>query len=172
MVEEESDDTEAVVKLLELNDAINTTIQRYRLVKKGDLAGASALPTMEAIASGSAKPPPPIEGSLIDLLDDDPNDSKAPQQASTSTNSLQEDLLGLSIDDPNGSIGPGGGIALGFGANQSWFTSTTMYEFSSNCVSRYSRASSSLLYNPRQFFQSATRICFSVSQARPFCNFW
>jgi ADP-ribosylation factor-binding protein GGA len=117
MVEEESDDTEAVVKLLELNDVINTMVEKYNLTKKGEYAAARALPPI------ASNPPPAYtptitEDSLIDLGGDTPNGSLPPTGAS-SASALQEDLLGLSIDDPNGSIGVGGGIALGFGANTS-----------------------------------------------------
>ena len=44
MCEEESDDSEAVAKLLEINDSIHRTIERYKLIKKGDLDAASKIP--------------------------------------------------------------------------------------------------------------------------------
>ena len=43
MCEEESDDQEAVAKLLEINDSIHRTIERYRLIKKGDVDAASKI---------------------------------------------------------------------------------------------------------------------------------
>jgi ADP-ribosylation factor-binding protein GGA len=121
MVEEESDDAEAVVKLLELNDVINTTLERYNLVKKGNLDAAKALPltparTVTTAAPASASSSAPVEDSLIDLGGDS-NGQSAQSGPSGNNGSLQDDLLGLSIDDPNASIGAGGGIALGFGAN-------------------------------------------------------
>lgn len=124
MVEEESDDVEAVVKLLELNDIINTIVEKYTLIKKGDINAARALPTVapHPTSSGTAKPAPApvVEDSLIDLGGDmETNGSSSSAPRSTGGSSLQDDLLGLSIDDPNGSIGNGGGIALGFGANTS-----------------------------------------------------
>jgi hypothetical protein len=123
MVEEESDDAEAVVKLLELNDVINTTLERYNLVKKGNLDAAKALPltparTVTTAAPASASSSAPVEDSLIDLGGDS-NGQSAQSGPSGNNGSLQDDLLGLSIDDPNASIGAGGGIALGFGANSS-----------------------------------------------------
>ncbi|KAI5817502.1 VHS domain-containing protein [Pyronema omphalodes] len=122
MVEEESDDAEAVVKLLELNDAINTIIEKYMLVKKGDINGARALPNVSPYPAASSAAKPSQEDSLIDLLGDEPtNGSGAVASSSTpgpsNSTLLQDDLLGLSIDDPSATIGQGGGIALGFGAN-------------------------------------------------------
>ncbi|CCX33237.1 Similar to Probable ADP-ribosylation factor-binding protein C25H2.16c; acc. no. P87157 [Pyronema omphalodes CBS 100304] len=124
MVEEESDDADAVVKLLELNDAINTIIEKYMLVKKGDINGARALPNVSPYPAASSAAKPAQEDSLIDLLGDEPmNGSGAAASSSTPgpSNSalLQDDLLGLSIDDPSATISQGGGIALGFGANTS-----------------------------------------------------
>lgn len=121
MIEEESDDTDAVVKLLELNDIINTTVERYTLTKRGNLDAARALPLI------SSQSPPPfaesssstavVETSLIDL-DSDLNGGSGPSAPGISgkSGSLEDDLLGLSFQD-NGPFGQGGGIALGFGAN-------------------------------------------------------
>jgi ADP-ribosylation factor-binding protein GGA len=125
MVEEESDDAEAVVKLLELNDAINTIIEKYMLTRKGDINGAKALPTVAPYTPSSSatksSATAAVEDSLIDLggdMDGPVNgSSSAPGPSKSSL--LQDDLLGLSIDDPSASIGQGGGIALGFGANTS-----------------------------------------------------
>lgn len=121
MIEEESDDTDAVVKLLELNDIINTTVERYMLTKKGNLDAARALP----LISGSSPPPfaepsssaSAVEASLIDL-DNDLNGGSGPSVPSATGKglSLEDDLLGLSFQD-SGPFGQGGGIALGFGAN-------------------------------------------------------
>lgn len=122
MCEEESDDHEAVAKLLEINDSIHRTVERYKLMKKGDLEGA------QKVASGA---PPPLssgpsksaaqELSLIDF-DGEPdttNGSGSGQPASQSAG-IENDLLGLSMDD-SASYGQGGALTLGFGANQSKF---------------------------------------------------
>src|SRR5688500_6464108 len=126
MVEEESDDAEAVVKLLELNDIINTILEKYILVKKGDLNAARALPTVANAPQGppaaSSSASAAQEDSLIDLGGDLGGSANGSAQAagpSNTASSLQDDLLGLSIDDPNASIGQGGGISLGFGENTS-----------------------------------------------------
>lgn len=126
MVEEEQDDHEAVVKLLELNDIINTTLERYNLVRKGDLAAAAKLPALQAGTLGAAPPKrKQQEVSLIDF-DNDANGSGPSMQQSTKSSSLEDDLLGLSFGEaPQSSggssfdfvFGSGGGIALGFGAN-------------------------------------------------------
>jgi ADP-ribosylation factor-binding protein GGA len=124
MCEEESDDQEAVAKLFEINDSINRTIERYKLIKKGDLESAQKIPqgtlgTSTGVAKNSNN-----ELSLIDFGGDQEQQSTegaagpsshAPQ-APGSTESLEEDLLGLSFQDQ--SYGQSGGIALGFGANR------------------------------------------------------
>lgn len=121
MCEEESDDTAAVAKLLEINDSLHRVVERYRLMKKGDLEGAAKLAAGAPISlsgpaakqGGSAA----AEVSLIDLdADGDANNSSA-AGGSSQAGSLENDLLGLSIGDSSGSFGQGGGIALGLGAN-------------------------------------------------------
>src|ERR1700759_4839224 len=67
MCEEESDDHEAVAKLLEINDSIHRTVERYRLMRKGDVEAANKI-TRESVGvplagGGSAQ----NELSLIDL---------------------------------------------------------------------------------------------------------
>ncbi|KAK5012802.1 ARF-binding protein, partial [Cryomyces antarcticus] len=120
MCEEESDDTEAVAKLFEINDSIHRTIERYKLIRKGDLEGASKIPkgTLGTSGAGVTKGPD-NELSLIDFGGAD--DSAPPTAASTSStaasqpaskgNALEDDLLGLSMGDDN--YGVGGGISLG-----------------------------------------------------------
>ncbi|PKX94607.1 VHS domain protein [Aspergillus novofumigatus IBT 16806] len=90
MCEEESDDPEAVHKLLEINDSIHRTIERYKLVKKGDYDAASKIP----------------KGTLGTTTGSNGN---APLAAGGS--SLENDLLGLSIEEPL----PAGSISLGPG---------------------------------------------------------
>ncbi|KAF3907183.1 hypothetical protein ABW21_db0208550 [Orbilia brochopaga] len=111
MAEEESDDAEAVAKLFTLNDTINATIEKYKLLKQGDHAGAAAV-------KPGAVPPGATSTDLIDLMGDEIGSSGASNNnndAGKRTSSLEDDLLGLSI----GSGSDGGGIALGFGANSS-----------------------------------------------------
>lgn len=121
MIEEESDDTDAVVKLLELNDIINTTVERYTLTKRGNLDAARALPLISGqfppASAESSSSAAPVETSLIDL-DNDLNGGGGPSVPNVTgkAGSLEDDLLGLSFQD-NGPFGQGGGIALGFGAN-------------------------------------------------------
>ncbi|EWC45553.1 hypothetical protein DRE_05411 [Drechslerella stenobrocha 248] len=110
MAEEESDDAEAVAKLFTLNDTINATIEKYKLLKKGDYAGAAAV-------KPGALPPGATSTDLIDLMGDEISSNGAPNDTGGDTgkrtSSLEDDLLGLSIGSGAGS----GGIALGFGAN-------------------------------------------------------
>lgn len=123
MCEEESDDHEAVAKLLEINDSIHRTVERYRLLKKGDIEGAKALASGQPVAStsngsGGAGKSAAQELSLIDFDAEPSGGDAASQSASQGGNSLENDLLGLSLGETS-SFGQGGGIALGFGANTS-----------------------------------------------------
>ncbi|KAK4993375.1 ARF-binding protein [Elasticomyces elasticus] len=123
MCEEESDDTEAVAKLFEINDSIHRTIERYKLIKKGDLEGANKIPrgTLGTSGAGVTKGPD-NELSLIDFGDSgEPamtptvTDSKLSTLASSAParkgNALEDDLLGLSMSE--GSFGSSGAISLG-----------------------------------------------------------
>lgn len=115
MCEEESDDSEAVAKLLEINDSIHRTIERYKLVKKGDVEAASKIPkgtlgTTTGVSKNAAN-----ELSLIDfepepISNGEANGSSPKQSQNTS---VEDDLLGLSMDEKP--FGQSGGIALGFG---------------------------------------------------------
>ncbi|KJX97763.1 vhs domain-containing protein [Zymoseptoria brevis] len=120
MCEEESDDTEAVAKLFEINDSIHRTIERYKLIKKGDIAAANAIPKGTLGVSGAGvKKGPDTELSLIDFAgpEDSAPSEPAHQQSISSTapksagNALEDDLLGLNMGD--GNYGQGGGITLG-----------------------------------------------------------
>ncbi|KAF2155137.1 VHS-domain-containing protein [Myriangium duriaei CBS 260.36] len=126
MCEEESDDHEAVAKLLEINDSIHRTIERYRLVKKGDIAGAEKIPKGTLGVTGAGvKQGPGNELSLIDFggIDEEQQQQTAAESSSSQAatpakkgNALEDDLLGLSIggDTP---FGQGGGISLGTSSN-------------------------------------------------------
>lgn len=119
MCEEESDDQEAVAKLFEINDSIHRTIERYKLIKKGDLEAAAKIPQGTLGTSTGVGKNANNELSLIDFSgDSEPEQQfngggKAPQHV----DSLEDDLLGLSFQDQT--YGQGGGIALGFGENSS-----------------------------------------------------
>lgn len=125
MCEEESDDHEAVAKLLEINDSIHRTVERWKLLKKGDIEGANK------IAAGAPIPPSQPSGKAssssaaneLSLIDFDaeatepngPGGGSGPSQAG-----VENDLLGLSLEGgSNGTFGQGGGISLGFGNNAS-----------------------------------------------------
>lgn len=119
MCEEESDDHEAVAKLLEINDSIHRTVERYKLMKKGDVDAASkiakgTLGTSTGVGKNAAN-----ELSLIDFDGDAETNgsSSAPAPAGSSAGGLEDDLLGLSMGETN--FGQGGGISLGFGNNAS-----------------------------------------------------
>ena len=121
MCEEESDDSAAVAKLLEINDSIHRTVERYKLIRKGDLDAALKIPQGTLGTSTGVSKTSENELSLIDL-DGDPSPSSTPASGQDASNqprqeSLEDDLLGLSIQGHT--YGQGGGIALGFGANTS-----------------------------------------------------
>ncbi|KAI1188593.1 ADP-ribosylation factor-binding protein GGA2 [Nemania serpens] len=124
MCEEESDDHEAVAKLLDINDSIHRTVERWKLLKKGDIEGANKLaqgapiPTPSA-TSGKAKSSAANELSLIDFDGDmGTNGTGSAAASSSQAAGVENDLLGLSLGDSTSSFGQGGGISLGFGANQ------------------------------------------------------
>ena len=119
MCEEESDDADAVAKLLEINDSIHRTIERYKLMKAGNVDAANkiakgTLGTSTGVGKNAAN-----ELSLIDF---DPEPSAPSQSSATNGNlldsvpapapggqtSVEDDLLGLSLDG-----GPTGMISLG-----------------------------------------------------------
>jgi len=117
MCEEESDDSEAVAKLLEINDSIHRTIERYKLVKNGDVEAAAKIPkgtlgTTTGVSKNAAN-----ELSLIDFEPEPISNGEANGSSSkqTQNTSVEDDLLGLSMDDKP--FGQSGGIALGFGTN-------------------------------------------------------
>lgn len=118
MCEEESDDQEAVAKLFEINDSIHRTIERYKLIKKGDLEAASKIPKGTLGTSTGVSKSADNELSLIDLDgDSEPNEASTSGRNARGPQSLEDDLLGLSFE--NNTYGQGGGIALAFGANSS-----------------------------------------------------
>lgn len=126
MCEEESDDHEAVAKLLEINDSIHRTAERYKLMKKGDIEGAAKVaaggPPPSAAGATASSSSAANELSLIDFDVDASSNGAQPNSAaapSASAGGLENDLLGLDIGGESSSFGQGGGIALGFGANQS-----------------------------------------------------
>lgn len=102
MCEEESDDHEAVAKLFEINDSIHRTVERYKLLKKGDYEAANkiargTLGSTMGVAKGENN-----ELSLIDFDEPAPEQSVALSttpalEASKGKGSggLDDDLLGL-----------------------------------------------------------------------------
>lgn len=117
MCEEESDDPEAVNKLLEINDSIHRTIERYKLMKKGDYTGATSIPEGTlGTKTGVSK----NANNELSLIDFDPEPS-ASEQSAQEGNLLENDLIGLSFQDQtspannnNTSISLGLGMVLFF----------------------------------------------------------
>lgn len=121
MCEEESDDHEAVAKLLEINDSIHRTVERYKLMKKGDVEAAAkiargTLGTSTGVSKNADNELSLIDFDPVDDLNGGSNGGSSkplPQQPG----GLEDDLLGLSMGET--SFGQGGGISLGFGTNTS-----------------------------------------------------
>jgi ADP-ribosylation factor-binding protein GGA len=116
MCEEDSDDSEAVAKLLEINDSIHRTVERYKLIKKGDVDAAAKIPkgtlgTSTGVGKNAA--------NQLSLIDFDPESSQQTDTEQVSgaggSTGVENDLLGLSMDDKPSS--QAGGISLGFGSN-------------------------------------------------------
>ena len=151
MCEEESDDSEAVAKLLEINDSIHRTVERYKLVKKGDVEAASKIPkgtlgTTTGVGKNAAN-----ELSLIDF-DPEPTSNGTANGSSSSqaqNTSVEDDLLGLSMDDKP--FGQSGGIALGFGTNSSMSGSALPPR-----SMQYATTSSPAPVNPSQTIQQSS----------------
>lgn len=120
MCEEESDDHEAVAKLLEINDSIHRTVERYKLMRKGDIDAANKIAKGAPVDLGgsSSTAATANELSLIDLDEAPTNGAGSSSRDPPRATSVEDDLLGLSIGDGAG-YGQTGGIALGFGANTS-----------------------------------------------------
>ncbi|RMD42367.1 hypothetical protein DV735_g2786, partial [Chaetothyriales sp. CBS 134920] len=113
MCEDESDDAEAVAKLLEINDSINRTIQRYRLMKAGNIADANKI---EKGTLGTTTGVGKDAANQLSLIDFDPEPTDAPNSPPTGPAAislfdappadavpqaharLEDDLLGLSLD--------------------------------------------------------------------------
>ncbi|OAA49574.1 VHS domain-containing protein [Metarhizium rileyi] len=132
MCEEESEDHEAVARLFEINDSIHRTVERYRLMKKGDVEGAAKVAAGAPVASTATAAPAGSgatanEPSLIDFDADAANSGNdmansqpniAGAGGSSQAGGLENDLLGLDISSSSSDFGQGGNIVLGFGANQ------------------------------------------------------
>lgn len=184
MCEEESDDQEAVAKLFEINDSIHRTIERYKLIKKGDVDGASKIPQGTLGTSTGVSKTADNELSLIDFSGDPEPAASASDNANGSREqsgaSLQDDLLGLSVQDQD--YGQGGGIALGFGANSSNRSFSSAIRICTNLTSqRRTRTITSIINHTGQLRQgfcaeynySTTASSFTCqTKLRPFqiCN--
>jgi hypothetical protein len=122
MCEEESDDHDAVAKLLEINDSIHRTVERYKLMKKGDIEGANQVARGALLSTNPVGRSAANELSLIDFDGDlDTNGTGATGQSASRQTRVEDDLLGLSIGESS-TYGQTGGISLGFGANTSQST--------------------------------------------------
>jgi ADP-ribosylation factor-binding protein GGA len=147
MCEEESDDAEAVAKLLQISDSIGRTIERYRLVKKGDVEGAARIPKGTLGTTTGVSKNANNEFSLIDFdpePDPDANGESAQAGgggAAHGATSLEDDLLGLSFGD-RPQTGP---VALELGMSPDLHSPSVHGYYNTNITRRCSDGC-----NPRQ----------------------
>ncbi|BDD60652.1 hypothetical protein MAP00_005758 [Monascus purpureus] len=99
MCEEESEDPEAVNKLLEINDSIHRTIERYKLMKKGDFEGATNIPKGTLGTKTGVSKNANNELSLIDFDPEPEVEEHSTEPAAQTSSSLENDLIGLSFQD-------------------------------------------------------------------------
>lgn len=109
IITEEQDDPDAVQNLLKLNDSVNLLVDKFNLLKAGDLANASKI---KVASNGSG-----VQQSL-NLIDFDDDDSATatppPQQQGGTVDDLLGDLNSLSFNNPpQANYGLGGDISLG-----------------------------------------------------------
>ncbi|KAI5294643.1 hypothetical protein KEM52_003540 [Ascosphaera acerosa] len=155
MCEEESDDTEAVSKLLSINDSIHRTIERYKLLKSGDHDAAARIPQGTLGTTTGVKKTANQEFSLIDLdeaLDlseggqvaadtaaaGGSSSTQVPDTAaatSTSPDTHQGDLLGLSFSDQTPAQAAAAAAAAASGHAHPLSTSQILANFASGPVS-------------------------------------
>ncbi|KMQ44021.1 Coatomer/clathrin adaptor appendage, Ig-like subdomain [Trichophyton rubrum] len=127
MCEDESEDNEAVSKLLEINDSIHRTVQRYKLIKAGDVTAASNIPRGTLGTSTGVKKNAANELSLIDFGGEEEQVSAASNGSTAvkppAASALEGDLLGLSFqDEPQGQ----GSVALSLGPAEEGASSVSL----------------------------------------------
>ena len=127
MCEEESEDAEAVAKLLEINDSIHRTIERYKLMKAGNIEAANKI---EKGTLGRTTGVGKNAANELSLIDFDPEPSVSAESSNTNGSLLdgtvgtsstsakpttvEDDLLGLSLGETGSiSLGPGTTFASG-----------------------------------------------------------
>lgn len=143
MCEEDSEDHEAVAKLFQINDSIHRTIERYKLIKKGDIEAANKIPqgTLGRTGAGVSQGPNNTL-NLIDFGDPEPapapvagQTSSASQQPAPKGNALEDDLLGLSLGGD--SYGQSGSISLGASNGSGMTVTCNFLSFADTCISSW-----------------------------------
>jgi ADP-ribosylation factor-binding protein GGA len=117
-VEDEADDTEAVSKLLELNQLIAADLERYDKLRKGDYQGAAAV-VVNPLSDPITPTKRPTNGGVAptSLIDFDGElaggAAGGAGKGGDAGGNLLDDLAGLSFQSQPLSFGQGGSIALG-----------------------------------------------------------
>uniref|UniRef100_A0A060T5R1 ARAD1C14498p n=1 Tax=Blastobotrys adeninivorans TaxID=409370 RepID=A0A060T5R1_BLAAD len=120
MIQEEKDDHEATVKLIALNDYINSLVDKYDKLRNGDSAGASAVKIMRPEGASAPKTDTTKQqliDNLIDLDQDEPSPAQQSGSSSQTQTSSQEPQPENLIDALDGLSF--GNIALGSPASHS-----------------------------------------------------
>ena len=156
-----------MAKLFEINDSIHRTIERYKLIKKGDVEAANKIRqgTLGRSGAGVSKGPDNTL-NLIDFGDPEPPPTAAASSSDGATqpapkgNALEDDLLGLSLG--GSSYGQSGSISLG-GSNGSGrsgkrtfydYTNTMQYSVSPAFPCPNHKFNSRLLHNRSTIYSS------------------
>lgn len=172
IIEEEQDDEEAVQDLLKINDTVNSLVEKYNLLKAGDVQNASKL---HVASAGSG-----VQQSL-NLIDFDDDDSSPAPEANNQSNSGVDDLLGeignLSFGNnsnpTSNNFGSGGDITLDFSSNQPSRATSPNYDIfnqlSSNTSSTAATSSNPTVASSNQnaFASLDTSLIGSFSQQPP-----
>lgn len=147
MIEEETEDQEAVGRLLELSEVINADLEKYDKLRKGDYEGASQV-TVKPISA----PTRTSNGGPISLIDFDAElgGHSAPPSSKNAGGSgnLIDDLAGLSFQSEP--FGQKGSISLGHDTSKfSTVSPLTIGMFSSSPSNTPARVASPSLHSPQ-----------------------
>jgi len=132
---QESGDEEAVQRIKGLVENIDRTIERYRLMKAGDIVGANRI--AQGAFGGDAPTSAAGKQEELSLIDFDSGQSNgASSGVPEHGSSMEDDLLGLSMQEPasaqNGGLGP-----LFLGSDSTSLTQCLPKICSSNLPCRY-----------------------------------
>lgn len=155
IIEEEQDDEDAVQNLLKINDTVNSLVEKYNLLKAGDVQNASKVHVASA-GSGVKE-----SLNLIDFDDEAPANSSENNQTGGQVDDLLGELGSLSFGNSSSgttNFGSGGDIALDFASNNPSRATSPNYDIfnqlSSNNAPNTTTASPTIASNNHNAFAS------------------